>query len=193
MSMTMLGFFSVSESDWAKADALAAVAIVDANRPNPMDLILLMARFLMMAARGGAGSLRPVAFPPSRSKGRLLHLLQRRLSGDTRRRLLPRHDPHGGVRPLSRIPEGPLVEPSQATGLHSDSQSWQDALREETHPLLLVGSEAPIERLPRIDELVELGGSLCQGVGASTEDFNRINLTLLTQPLLDRCDAGVSC
>ena len=53
-----------------------------------------------------------------------------------------------------------LVVHLHATGIHGIFQLTKDTHREDLHPLLLVGVEALIERLPRIGELFESGGSL---------------------------------
>ena len=60
------------------------------------------------------------------------------------------------------------------------SQESSPLPREKAHPLFLIEIESLIEGRPRIGELFELGGSLSQGIGASTHEFNRINLALLT-------------
>ena len=53
-----------------------------------------------------------------------------------------------------------LVVRRHPTGIHGIFQLTKDTHREDLHPLLLVGAEALVERLPRIDELFESGGSL---------------------------------
>ena len=69
----------------------------------------------------------------------------------------------------------------------------KDTHREDLHPLLLVGAEALIERLPRIGELFESGGTLRSGIGASAQQFNRINGALLTEPFCHCCNPLVPC
>src|SRR3974377_700257 len=65
--------------------------------------------------------------------------------------------------------------------------------REKAHPLFLVGIQSMIERRPRISELFEIGGSLSQGIGASTHEFNRINFAPLTELSCHRYHPVVSC
>src|SRR5690349_21412109 len=50
--------------------------------------------------------------------------------------------------------------------------------RDKVHTLLLVGSESLIERLPRVDEPFEIGGSFSQGIGASAHELDRIKVML---------------
>jgi hypothetical protein len=64
-------------------------------------------------------------------------------------------------------------------------------LRKEVHPLFLVGAEALIEWLPRISELFEVGAALGQVIGAFTQEFDRINVTLLTEPFCQLCQPAV--
>ena len=52
-----------------------------------------------------------------------------------------------------------LVVSLHATGIHGIVQLTKDMHREDAQPLLLVGVKALIERLPRIGELFESGGS----------------------------------
>ena len=78
-------------------------------------------------------------------------------------------------------------------GIRAASQSTEDMHHKKAHPLFLVGIESLIERRPGISELFESGSSLSQGIGASTHEFNRINLTLLTELSLHRYHPVVPC
>jgi hypothetical protein len=71
-------------------------------------------------------------------------------------------------------------EYSMLSNQQRKSSFKKDMPREKAHPLFLIGIKSLIEWGPRISELFEIGSSLSQGIGASTHEFNRINLALLT-------------
>src|SRR5262252_5493828 len=65
-----------------------------------------------------------------------------------------------------------------AMALHGAFHFANDMHREETHPLLLVRVERLVERLPRVGELLQVGASLSEGLGASPHEFDRIKFAL---------------
>src|SRR6516164_9775915 len=62
----------------------------------------------------------------------------------------------------------------QTTLFHSISRFTKYNDRKGAHPPLLLGIESLIERLPRIGELLKIGRSLGQGIGASMHEVDGI-------------------
>src|SRR5262245_38219827 len=80
------------------------------------------------------------------------------------------------------------------------SQLTKYKARKSSHPPFLFGTEGLIERLPRIGELLKIGCSLSQGLGAPLQkldritvpqDLDRTTLMLFTQPCCHGCNAGL--
>jgi len=89
----------------------------------------------------------------------------------------------------------------QPTLFHSISRFTKYNKRKGAHPPLLLGVESLIERLPRIGELLKIGRSLGQGIGASMHEvdriavaqgFDRTTFAQLTGPCCLSCDAGLA-
>src|SRR5262245_8130492 len=67
-----------------------------------------------------------------------------------------------------------LVAGPEQARLPGGSQFTQRSQCEHAEPALLVGTQRLIERLPRRGELLEVGRSLSEGIGAPIHEFNRI-------------------
>src|SRR6516164_4469905 len=89
----------------------------------------------------------------------------------------------------------------QTTLFDSISRFTKYNERKGGHSPLLLGVESLIERLPRIGELLKVGRSLGQGIGASTHEvdriavaqgFDRTTFAQLTGPCCLSCDAGLA-
>jgi hypothetical protein len=65
-----------------------------------------------------------------------------------------------------------------ATAFRSAPYFTKDIRRGETHPLLLIGTQSLVERLPCIGELFKAGASFRQGLSADPHDFDWIELML---------------
>ena len=84
-----------------------------------------------------------------------------------------------GCRALFLVALIPVVH-CRGMVIRAVSQSTEDMHHEKAHPFFLIGIESLRERRPRISAF-EIGSSLSQGIGASTHEFDRIYLTLLTE------------
>ena len=88
----------------------------------------------------------------------------------------------------------------QTTLFDSISRFTKYNERKGGHSPLLLGVESLIERLPRIGELLKVGRSLGQGIGASmhkvdriavAQGFDRTTFTQFIRPRRRSCDAGL--
>ena len=88
----------------------------------------------------------------------------------------------------------------QTTLFDSISRFTKYNERKGGHSPLLLGVESLIERLPRIGELLKVGRSLGQGIGASmhkvdriavAQGFDRTTFTQFIRPRGRSCDAGL--